>query len=196
VFSGAEVIAALEKWVPGLLNLWRSIRRILRPDRQRGEPTELLRIVPNYQDTWWAEGAKIGDLPAIQIHSQWFVTNRTDFNVKIVSVRFTRSFRRRWIVWPFRRPRQVTPAMTFGFFVNHKSVGDALPPHGHADFDAGIFPLGDSPAEGETIVGRTTFVDHLGHEYEHTTRIKNVRRRHLGDETPIAIRGSSSGSST
>jgi hypothetical protein len=173
------VLTQIERWAPWLLRLWRSI---FGKNRRRAEPTELVRIVPNDRQSWWASGAKIGDKPATQVMSQWFVTNRTEFNVRIVKVEFTRQFPRRWIVWPLRRPKQVTPAMTFDLVIDHHGAGDFLPPRGHADFHATFFPLCDTLAENDLLTGTTTFVDHLGNEYEHRTTFKNVKVRHLGDE--------------
>ncbi len=174
------VLAQIEHWAPWLLRLWRSI---FGGERRRREPTELLRIVPNDRQSWWSSPASVSGKPAIQVMSQWFVTNRTDFNVRIVKVRFTRWFPRLWIVWPLRRPKQVTQAMTFDFVVGHRGAGDSLPPSGHADFHATFFPLGEGLAESDLLVGVTTFVDHLGNEYEHKTTFKNVKIRHLGDES-------------
>src|SRR5262249_16440641 len=123
----------------------------------------------------------IGDKPAIQVMTQWFVTNRADFNVRIVKARFTRLFSRRWIVWPLQRPKQVTQATTLLLFVRHRRTGDVLPTQGHADFHAAFYVLeNDLVAEDQTLVGATTFVDHLGNEYSHATRLRNAKIRHLG----------------
>jgi len=177
------MLAHVEHWVPWLLRFWKWITR-RRPPKRR-EPTELLRIVSNEGQTWWSAPASIGGKPAIQVLTQWFVTNQTDFNVRLVKARFTRYFPRPWIIWPLRRPKQVTHSTDVGFMVDYHGIGDALPARTHADMRAGFFPLGDAPADiHQLLVGVTTFVDHLGNEYHHTTKIRHVQVRHVGDEQP------------
>ncbi len=71
-----------------------------------------------------------------------------------------------------------------GFLIDHHHQGDILRTGGHADFSVSFMVLGNAPEEHEVIEGLTTFVDHLGNESHHKTKLKHVRNRMLGEPAP------------
>jgi hypothetical protein len=162
VVTSGTILTQVKNWGPWLV---RQIGALLRGMRIRTR--ENLRIVPNDRENRWVGLGSYDGHPAMQVLSHWFVTNLSPGDERIIKVRFTRRLRRvHW--WSLRGPRQVTEAITFDFVIGNRGAGQVIRSHDHLDLHA-MFFVKDPLPEGHPLRGLTTFVDHLGEEYEHRT---------------------------